>query len=66
MPIRVIPHPLGVVLKTQLPPGDRDVLGNVSELLIDGDMFGGLTYSQIVKLAKLHGGNIYERELKVE
>lgn len=65
MTLYVLPHALGVILRSHVPEADRVVLGDLSELIIDGDSFGGLSYQQIVALASAHKGMIDESDLRV-
>ena len=60
------PHPLGLVVRTELLPGERELIGDVSELLCEGDSFGGLSFEQLKKRAGANGSKIDAAELKVE
>ena len=59
------PHPLGLVVRTQLPPGEAAAIGNHSELLIEGESFGGVTFERLRTLAGVNGGKIDAIELRV-
>jgi len=48
-------HPLGVTLRTRLPGDEREKIGDISMLLIDGEAYGGLTYSQLERIAATSG-----------
>ena len=57
------PHPLGVVIRTALEPGERDIVGDVSELVCEGESFGGLSCRQLIHLAAERGGTIHHTDL---
>lgn len=57
------PHPLGVVIRTALGPTERSVVGDVSELICEGESFGGLSCRQLISLAAEHGGKIDDTDL---
>lgn len=60
------PHPLGVVVRTILDTRERDVLSDVSELICEGDVFGGLTFERLRNLAGVSGGKIDANQLAVD
>ena len=62
----VTPHPLGVLLQTHLSPAERDALGDVSELLCQGDTFGGLSFEGWLELAGINGGKVDADKLRVD
>lgn len=66
-PLFVRPHALGVVVQTHLPAGELEVMGSDgSILLIEGDLFGVLTFRARVALASDHGGVVDADELCVD
>lgn len=48
-------HPIGLTLYTRLPEYERNMMGDIRMLLIEGERYGGLSFGQLAHIAATTG-----------